>query len=418
MEKDRFSDHDTAIEILSRLPVESIADLKCTSKRWLEIFSDPSFINAHFQRSAKAVSGLFVQGIIYCTGCLNYVDFPIVDYISMEKEEGCHKFCQTTLDFLPEKVSIIASCNGILLCRSFFEMIYEDHCHWRGDTKDVPMEIVLYVCNPFTKEWTTFKPKGKYEKRCCFGFAYDPYGSTLVNPAKTYARFQVVMVQPPSKLGKYPYLFRVYSSQTGTWRLSKEVCYLPNVIHPHQGCFVEGVYFWMTTGHSILTFDFKQEKSQVIPLPGPELIHGGETGMCLGVSEGDVHYVCLNKYDLMVWTLKHDISGCKWVLKHSKPAREIRHHSYNSMHMPDPLRKTDESIKTNNSIIHPYAFRDDILFMNAAYTMCTYNIKTGLIEEDLCSSLELGNLSFPPIVIPYSKSLLGVQAKDKRRPSS
>ncbi|KAL5708439.1 hypothetical protein ACHQM5_019233 [Ranunculus cassubicifolius] len=398
-QKDIFSNDDIAIEILSRLPTESTRELKCVSKRWCVLFSCPSFINANFQRFRGTISGLFVQGTFRCTDdcCGNFLDYEGIDYISIDKEQTNAVF-KKCLDFLPERVVITGSSNGILLCRSFFEVNYPDHRfdRRRGNTKEHQKKIMLYVCNPLTKEWAVIQPRGKYQSGCCYGFSYDPFLSS----------FEVVMVQRPW-LEKDPYLFKVYSSQTGKWRISKEACTLSakDQINLHQSCFTDGVFYWLTTKHNILAFDLKQERSQINKLPGHVLFMEGREGLCLGISQGKLHYVCFNMDELVIWGFEDN----KWVLKHLKPQCDM-HCPLLGAHWKRRLHDFSSSHKVPNAAMHPYALRGDILFMKVLGCMCTYNIKTEEFEDKFCvfSQLESADSKIP-IMLPYCKSLLSVK---------
>lgn len=401
-----FSNGEIAIEILSWLPIESLNDLKSVCKQWRELLSHPSFCSAHFRRSAKTNSGIFLQSGHYCKYCQNNLDVITNGYISIGKE-GRYATSENILDFLPEKVVVLASCSGLLLCRNILDIWYSDHCYHRNMLDYYPKEVVLYVCNPFTTEWATLKPRGKYENGCCYGFAYEPFGAAVA------PNFVVVMVQPPLQLGKDPYLIQIYCSKRGTWRAAKEVCTLSDRLVIRQGYFTKGVFYWLTSGHSILAFDLKREKCQVIKLPDNVMDDEEILGLCLGVSEGSLHYIRCNRVELTVWVLKNNnlLRAQQWVLKHSKPQLEMHHEFLGIM----DSRRFPHDHELPNSYIDPYAFQDDIVFMRVQWNICTYNIKKGEFEDDLCSLQKFHASSYSwqsSASFPYCKSILRVQAKD------
>ncbi|PIA27516.1 hypothetical protein AQUCO_07700056v1 [Aquilegia coerulea] len=140
----------------------------------------------------------------------------------------------------------------------------------------------------------------------------------------------------------------------------------------------------------------------------------GKGGVCLGVSEGHLHYICFNMLELLVWVLEMDALQPKWALKHLEPLIEMYHPI-----MDVPIRKplcppSDNAYKNPNYVMLPYGFQDDILFLRVYWSnMCTYNIKTGQIEDVVLNFVNLeGFPNDPPIVIPYYKSLMPVEAKD------
>ncbi|KAL5709452.1 hypothetical protein ACHQM5_020138 [Ranunculus cassubicifolius] len=298
------------------------------------------------------------------------------------------------LDFLPEKTTVVSSSNGLIICRSFFRRI-KDHIY------SVPMEnpphakLLIYVCNPLTKEFCVLKPNLQNTGRCALGLA------------STSTYFQVLVVRMRRKAnGTFCYFFKIFSSKTNTWRLSKDKCYHSHRLLLQSHAFANGVFYWLALGHSILAFDLEKERSHIFKLPGPVLYEGCPFGFCIGVSEGKLHYVVSTKAEFMVWILTGDYLNPQWQLKHFR-------HAFCEM-LVDP-KEYDGAINSNadfnsapNRVINPCAFKDDVVFIDWDYYLTGYNIKTGDIEKLLCfRDLKTQSLSMP-FVLPYSRSLLPV----------
>ncbi|CAN6289437.1 unnamed protein product [Urochloa humidicola] len=105
---------DLIVKILSRLPIKSLCRCKCVSSRWRDLISHPD----HRRRLPQTLAGLF-----YVTE--NHGRFPIqalhfTNIWDWERRFPCPPplICPS-LSFIPgyEHISIVNSCNGLLLCR-------------------------------------------------------------------------------------------------------------------------------------------------------------------------------------------------------------------------------------------------------------------------------------------------------------
>ncbi|PIA37748.1 hypothetical protein AQUCO_03000345v1, partial [Aquilegia coerulea] len=172
-EKDGFRNDDIAIEVLSRLPIEFINKFKCVCKKWYELISHPSFRKGTkdgFTNDDIAIEVLPIESTIkFKCVCKKWCEV-----LSHPSFRTSHFQSAKVLDFLPEKVVVMASCSGLLLCRNIFVVDHSSES-MRTKSKPEPMEVVLYVCNPLTKEWTSLKAGDKYENGWCYGFVHNPF---------------------------------------------------------------------------------------------------------------------------------------------------------------------------------------------------------------------------------------------------
>ncbi|KAL5728038.1 hypothetical protein ACHQM5_001163 [Ranunculus cassubicifolius] len=357
-------DDDTLIEILSRLSLEFLPIMKCVCKKWLCLINSNSFRNTHFQKSNNGVAGIFLQAMFYCDCdcCKDVQDYPLLTFVGIDKE-GRSVLRRNMLDFLPEKVAVAASFNGLIICRSYFRRIKE-HVYSVSMENPPHAELQIYVCNPLTKEFRVLKPNLRNTDRCALGLAF----------ASNY--FQVLVVQVLRKANdSFCYIFKIFSSKTNTWRVSYDKCYHSRRFLYQRHAFVNGMFYWLALGHSVLAFDLEKERSHIFKLPGPVLKLDGSWGWCIGVSEGKLHYVVSTLYEFMVWILNGDYLNPQWQLKYFR-------HVFNTKLLEEwngVINPMDESYHLPNRAMNPMAFKDDVVFMDWNFNLAAYNIKTGTI---------------------------------------
>lgn len=128
---------DLVVEILSRLPAKSLCRIKCVSRSWRALISDP----AHRRRFAQTLSGFFFfrrrphRSTLPPLGFAGmFPSLPLID--------------DPSLSFLPSswsKIEPLDSCNGLLLLRCSQQPS-------AGATGSPPPAFYV-VCNPATGEW-------------------------------------------------------------------------------------------------------------------------------------------------------------------------------------------------------------------------------------------------------------------------
>ncbi|KAF5192027.1 hypothetical protein FRX31_018386 [Thalictrum thalictroides] len=396
---------DLTTKVLSHLPIESVPSTISVSKLWYNLTMCQSFRHAHFTNNLRKniLSGVFVQGVYYCTNsncCQDYLDTEFVDFLSLNAKEGKHKVKKSILDFLPEKVVINSSCNGLLVCRSLFRRLRTHNYSTRTNNPD-PAELVIYVCNPLTKEFHAISPNLTNSDRCGVALAFRDSSSIC---------YEVVVVQliQESK-ASFCYTFKIYSSKTDSWRVPNEISSCPHRLQFHKQVYVNGMFHWLTDGHSMLTFDLKNERALIVMLPSPVMGLRGEWAICLGESEGYLHYVFCSRNAFHVWILKgSDYSNPRWELKHLRHVVDrtklvdSENWDGTKCHLPD-------SNNMPNFNIEPLAFKDNVVFTKGNLTLRTYNIKTGQTDEITSFGKFHYESHRTPFILPYSRSLLPVR---------
>ncbi|PHU27007.1 hypothetical protein BC332_05339 [Capsicum chinense] len=188
--------------VLPFLPAKSLMKFRAVSKEWNQWIASPLF--AYNQSSTfQKLSGYFYQGV----GIQG--DPPI--FLSLQR--SANGVPSPSLGFLPEKVEILSSSSGLLLCQ------------WQDS---------YFVCNPATKEWKKLPPPQYY------------HGS---DPA-------VVLAFDPE--------FNIESFITCSPSDCRE---LENEILEGGGSYMKGVAYWNTSSNEVLAFSVKNEIPAVLHVP-------------------------------------------------------------------------------------------------------------------------------------------------------
>ncbi|XP_043711755.1 F-box protein At5g49610-like [Telopea speciosissima] len=372
------SNDDILTEILSRLPTENLLGLKSVSKGWYRLISDLSFIRTQLERS-QAISGFFFQERFHWCD----EDIASSSYLPVGMEQTVLQ--NTILDFLPEKVVLKSSSNGLICCRSCFPA--EDP--------------VIYVCNPSIKEWVKLN-WAKPDKKDSLALSFNP----LSHPVDICKEFKVVSIHQTETETDSCLSFEIYSSETRAWKsleVAFECCY--NLIKNH-GIIASGFLHWLTDGDHILAFNIEKEQVQLIELPSPTVPCKDLPEMCIGESGGYLHFVRISMAGLQIWYLEN-YAEPGWVLKCSIQLDDLEREN------PQFLYKVSVKLARRITIdeiswMDPLAFQGDLLFMRVSAKVYLYHIETRKMKE-LCPLADLGRNSLVfPTVLPYSMSLVSL----------
>ncbi|XP_042488038.1 F-box protein At5g49610-like [Macadamia integrifolia] len=370
------SNDDILTEILSRLPTEYLLQLKTVSKGWHRLISDPCFIRIQLERSQN-ISGFFFQERFYWCD----EDIPSLSYLSVGMEQAVVH--NTILDFLPEKVVLSSSCNGLICCRSCFPA--EDP--------------VIYVCNPSIKEWVEVK-WANTDKKDSLALVFNP----LSHPVDIRRDFKVVKIHQTETEEDSYLSFEIYSSETGAWKSLEEAfeCYY-NLFKNH-GIFASGFLHWLTDGDHILVIDAEKEQVKLIRLPSPTMPGKEIPEMCIGESGGYLHFIRISMAGLQIWTLEN-YAEPEWVLKCSIKLDDLEKENPKFLYKVS-LKLVRRLTIDELSWVDLLAFQGDLLFMRVSSKVYLYHIKTRKMKE-LCTLTQLCHNSLVlPTVLPYSMSLV------------
>ena len=243
------------------------------------------------------------------------------------------------------------------------------------------------------------------DKRSSLGLAFDPFK----DPIDKSTDFKVVTVhQTASDMevedeDKDSYLtFDIYSSKTRTWHRSREMCHCHHSLFKNKGIFAGGSLYWLTDGDQILMFDVQNELSWLVTVPIPLVQFDSIPEMCIGESEGKLHYVLISEGGLHVWVLE-DYLDFTWELKYSIALDEME--KENTEFLCNMQLESRMTVDTT-PWMDPLAFKDSLLFVRVMARIYSFNFETRKLEE-LCTLSMLGpNSMISPIVLPHSISLI------------
>jgi len=203
---------DLVVDILARLPAKSLCRFKCVSRRWRALISDRC-------SSAQTLSGFFFtsRGPAW-----RFTGLPSSSVTPPPGGAGgLPPVVDAALSFLPpscveREIEMLDSCNGLLL------LLCSDECPCR------PPPAFYVVCNPATGEWVAL-PQPKYtpgDQTWCWDFEGDRvitwYAAVGFDPAISSHFYVFQVVEAKYNTHHCLEAVEIYSSETGTWVLSKK----------------------------------------------------------------------------------------------------------------------------------------------------------------------------------------------------
>lgn len=297
-------DEDLLTLILLRVPYKQLLYFKSVSKQWRSLITAP-----HFTRLLRdsippiRASGLFIQCPVYSsTSSPDKVYFVSLDNSNTQSPFRTRAFAHDP--FNPEKIRVLQSCNGLLLCSTALNR---------------PNELrKYYVCNPSTNHLETHyeHPGGRGQWVHYVGLAFDPSKSIHYK----LIAFEFTSGSPCA--GN----FHMYSSETGTWKTSFESFNLPPKVDFSGGVYWNGCIHWLSelnselepesTVSDCLCFNVDEERLETFPRPPTGARKTLRRRFYFGESEGHLHFIeaCPFANSLSAYEMKSDYSG--WFLKY------------------------------------------------------------------------------------------------------
>ncbi|XP_050257572.1 F-box protein At3g07870-like isoform X10 [Quercus robur] len=355
------------IDILSRLPFNTLFSCRCVCKTWLHLLVDPSFAQLYHTRADPCIilqpTNKNRQQHLYAVHFdnTNYVLNSIVKFATeTHLGMGCNV-----------KLSLLDSCNGLILLGEMYRY-------------QVKLDQ-LYVCNPITGEFVIVRPGINLTSSAmcpCLGFCpkSQVYKVVLLSKKKLVAEVNNNMVTLVYTLGE---------KGNGLW---KSVNVGDGLLdQPKNTTFLNGIIHWVVRSHTvpqfIYSFDVEDECFRLVP-PPPEFVSPDRTtwskwGINLGVLEGRLAIVERAKGDFWcfhIWVMKDYGVQASWTktytmdfmmgkvkLKHYSSISQIlglcrngdilfTHHRRNlvSFNPVNPSFKIHKIDKLCNFLMHPY----------------------------------------------------------------
>lgn len=372
--------NDISFNVLSRLPANILVQLKMVSKGWQHFIADSDFTQLQMKKAEPiSISGYFFQEkFLFCD-----IDVEKLSYIPIGAEEP--RIYQNVLEFLPEKVTILGSSNGLICCRS---------CIPSPDP-------LIYICNPVNKQWMNVK-WDRVNRRDYIAFSFEPSSDSALNASTSYklVRIHEVDVLTPGKEEFY-FTFEIYNWERRVWVKSKEICHCEDSLCTNRQVFIKGILYWLTDGRTLVMFDSENELSLLILLPVP-YAEGKLGEICLGESNGELHCVTLSQEALSVWALE-DSFNSKWDLKSFISFKVMEQE--NPEYLCNLATRVSKSVCEKVPWMQPLAFKNGMLFIRVSNSAYSFDIQTRKTHF-LCDMLDLGrDFMSGPTVLPYSVSL-------------
>ncbi|KAI8572530.1 hypothetical protein RHMOL_Rhmol01G0206600 [Rhododendron molle] len=276
------------LEILLRLPVNSLIRFKSVCKSWQTMISSPQFVKKHldFVTMGDTINPwrIIVQNL--------YQDFKSYSLHSLFHEP--YGF-EVELEYpfnTPQYGSVVGSCNG-LVCIYFWELV---------DT--------FYIWNPSTRETHALSAFGKeFVVGTSFGFGYD-------SPNDDYKVVRVAFVEGRHEV-------EVYSLRKDSWRrIGDFPSQLITNYFVEAGKLVNGSIHWAATNPSshswlITTLDLSEETYREVPQPNYESeIHD----LSVIALRGRLCIVCEDAYcSVDLWSMNEYGIKESWTKLYSMP---------------------------------------------------------------------------------------------------
>ncbi|XP_026449675.1 F-box protein At3g07870-like [Papaver somniferum] len=259
---------DIVLDILSRLPTESILECKFVSKPWKNVVKHPSFSLKHLNHLNA-----------FDSGKLSFIFRDPQPYPYTEYDESLNRLKTTRINFIPptENCCILGSCNGLICFFAWFKDHYSP----------------AYICNPITREYVVLPEVNV--RYMLTGFGYIP-------STNEYKVVSVCNQKGDQKFGNV----QVYTLGSGIgWRnLGSIEIKISYVSQP--GEFANGAIYWVDKEEgTIHAFDLAVEEIRIIPSPraGIPKLQAVEDFLCAAY-----------KYD----------GGCDtWVLKKDEKNQDV-----------------------------------------------------------------------------------------------
>ncbi|XP_047324102.1 F-box/kelch-repeat protein At3g23880-like [Impatiens glandulifera] len=334
---------DLISEIISRLPVKFLLQLRCVCKSWCSLISDPIFVKKHLKASTQNVDYAHHRFIMvnytrpftlrtYSLSSLFHEEFPNPDFLDYP------------LNDLDRLARIVGSVNG-LLCLSIG---YDNVFIWNPATRK-------------SKRLPNYDSSKEFPRQyAVYGFGYD----------EDTADYNVVVITPRMIGFERQSDSKIFGLKSDSWRKIEDFPKDVPVIDA-RGVFVSGSLHWIAARNgemeedwrstSILSFDMSKETySEILQ---PPYAYGEETFIpVLGVLSGCL-FLLLDFEEIKgdVWVMKEYGNVESWSKLFSIPYQD------------DPIYF--------NPCSPIYIFKKNELFLLLGFFMLLYNINNNTVTH-------------------------------------
>lgn len=276
----RYLPPEITMDIILKLPIESILSCKFVCKSWIKVVESPEFSKLHFPKS--------VPGLVVFQGTDLPNPYKILEFTDEIGPQNYAHYCKAVLGFpFPHHAQIHSSVNGLLF-------MYDQDL-WKPED--------LFICNPITRDYIELPPPCPdcLFLTCTFGFGV----SKMTGQYKVVMIYRVCIVFCPPDC-------EVYTLGTRSWRTLETS--LPLRYEGHIAAFLNGNLHWLAfdiQGYPLISsFDLETEVFSTFSSP-PNRPHNPEF-CCISVL-GDCLCLCDNSAnEIVVWLMKEYVDEKSW----------------------------------------------------------------------------------------------------------
>ncbi|KAL4382798.1 hypothetical protein AHAS_Ahas04G0269500 [Arachis hypogaea] len=282
--------------ILLRVPAKHLASLRCVSKLWYSLISDPHFAELHFHHSPASSNALiFIQkGSV---ACLVYLDALFSD--DNDASSQVKEVCLPLKKEPPSHLAVLGSCRGFVLL----------HGH--------PEFLVLW--NPLTGSsrrisYSDIDSRSEYN-----GFRL-PYSPQLYGFGYDASRDDYLVVVAWSQWERQDH-FDCLSLRTNSWIYLDTALPKPLRIFAHQPCglFLNGAIHWLVfpvKAYSVAIFIFDLKERAFSTIYAPEQLPCSYSYPNLALLGGclALYYHNDDSYSTDIWVMKEYKVHSSWTL--------------------------------------------------------------------------------------------------------
>ncbi|XP_058202734.1 F-box/kelch-repeat protein At3g23880-like [Rhododendron vialii] len=345
------------IDILSRLPHQSLCRLRCVSKHWSSLISDSNLISLSKRQKVIVVSQLYDGSF----------SFHSID--QQCSVENVQTPWEKNLDLCYTEVHIYGSCNGLFL---------------------LGIKVDLYLWNPLNGY---FKKVLSYHRLTHRYLSSSVITSGLCYDSSTNG-YKAVMALTPldpcdSKCSK---CVMVGNFRRKYW---KEVCFPFNISSIRSGPVLNGQLHWFACNtnflstHSIFSFDPLVDEFKKVPMPKPSKDGDEFILLGLGVLDGCICMIRHRQCNVEVWVME------AYGVQNSWNVRFVINETFRVCSMFEPLCCTKdgkvllrEHIGYDSGHVNVYNSNGDLDRDVPRPSNCNYSMVAMAYEESLVEPID------------------------------